>query len=867
MQDSFSHALLVGAAVLILIIFAASGIDSPGGTIPIAGITSEMWISETENRKTSLSLRDRDSSFKPFHGPRASTTESFAYLWVSLRNTGDRDQNAMVINQTRNYYTEFLQPGPLGASVLYRQGDIVPVSQSPVRHHRTIFPVTIPARSTIDFVLEYHGPRGIIIDPLLMLPEESLSRLTFDRTFAGFLSGMILILLLFNIAAGLILGDRSFYALSFFIAALFFFFLRQSRVLLLLIDPLSYPEWLFPFSIALNIWAALIASAVILRPHLTPFQTWAMRAIAAIALVLACVSFFFQPYLMADILNLVSIGLLAVVLTGGYHAFRKGEREILWIILSSLPWIAMMLFDILSGFLALRTTTFEEYRQVFGLVAMLILLSVTFQRMYGKKTERRVSETLSEIESIRAESGQHLSELSALRISLLKQTGHELRYSLDSIIASARLLGRENADPKVLVTAQVIIDEAQRLKSRVSDEIDRKSLSEENSDTLPPKSIEKILATDSLTGRPFGRILIYDSNQQNAMHTSLVLRAEGFSTAVIPDRYQALYAAAKGEADVLIIDPSSTGEYAFSLCALIRETCNMMDLPILMITDYHAELLMRKGYSSGVNDFLTRPFDASELTTRIQSLVRLKQIAGHNQDLARSEKEKNAFLFFLTHNVNTPLTVLLNRVRDLDEGLNPDELPEIIDDLRASTQEINDIVQNVLISFRLADGRQTLRIEDADIRPVLSAIEEELRKKAEAKFQSFSFAVPDILPEVHGDVAAIRGVLYNLVDNAVKFTPKEGRVSLRVTALDPVTIEVKDSGPGVPASERERLFCRFERLSPQPTGGESSTGLGLYVANELARMNGGFLRYADAPEGACFVLTLPVSKPREPQSV
>ncbi|MFP4443331.1 MAG: sensor histidine kinase [Spirochaetia bacterium] len=102
-------------------------------------------------------------------------------------------------------------------------------------------------------------------------------------------------------------------------------------------------------------------------------------------------------------------------------------------------------------------------------------------------------------------------------------------------------------------------------------------------------------------------------------------------------------------------------------------------------------------------------------------------------------------------------------------------------------------------------------------------------------------------------------MLYNLLDNAVKFSPPGTGISLAIVPGDPLKIDVRDRGPGISREDRGKLFSRFEPLSTQPTGGESSTGLGLYVAKELARMNGGDLEYREFAEGACFRLTVPLS--------
>ena len=132
----------------------------------------------------------------------------------------------------------------------------------------------------------------------------------------------------------------------------------------------------------------------------------------------------------------------------------------------------------------------------------------------------------------------------------------------------------------------------------------------------------------------------------------------------------------------------------------------------------------------------------------------------------------------------------------------------------------------------------------------------EVSKRARQKKQTLSVNLPAQIPPVFADRTSVRGILYNLTDNAVKFTPPGGAITVTVSGEHDIRVSVCDTGPGIPSEEQVRLFQRFERLSPRPTAGESSTGLGLHVSRELAVMNGGSLEYRSGNPGANFILTL-----------
>jgi signal transduction histidine kinase len=113
------------------------------------------------------------------------------------------------------------------------------------------------------------------------------------------------------------------------------------------------------------------------------------------------------------------------------------------------------------------------------------------------------------------------------------------------------------------------------------------------------------------------------------------------------------------------------------------------------------------------------------------------------------------------------------------------------------------------------------------------------------------------------DAARLYQVIANLVTNAIKFSPPGGRVTLTVQRQPSlVTLAVRDDGPGIAVEEMPRLFQPFGRLSPKPTGRETSHGLGLSIAHEIVRLHGGTIKVESQPgEGATFTIELPLSQP------
>jgi signal transduction histidine kinase len=132
--------------------------------------------------------------------------------------------------------------------------------------------------------------------------------------------------------------------------------------------------------------------------------------------------------------------------------------------------------------------------------------------------------------------------------------------------------------------------------------------------------------------------------------------------------------------------------------------------------------------------------------------------------------------------------------------------------------------------------------------------------RAAEKRQTLAFAPGEGLRlPFHGDPARLAQAIDNLVDNAVKYTPVGGAVRVAVARRDPhLCISVSDAGPGLGAADVARMFQPFQRLSAEPTAGESSTGLGLHITREFVAQHGGTVEVDTAPGcGTTFTVLLP----------
>ncbi len=243
--------------------------------------------------------------------------------------------------------------------------------------------------------------------------------------------------------------------------------------------------------------------------------------------------------------------------------------------------------------------------------------------------------------------------------------------------------------------------------------------------------------------------------------------------------------------------------------------------------------------------------------------VEAGQLRDHIRRMTELERLKTDFLNLASHELRGPLAVLrgyLTMLEDGSLGEPSSAMRAALGVMRGKVREMNVLVNQMLETARLEDSRLVLHLEDLDLREVLAdarrAVEAQVGPGHRLQFRPGSRPVP-----VKGDRARLVTIVASLLDNALKYSPEGGRVTCTLRARDRLArISVADHGLGIPASEVPRLFTRFGRLLNAETRGIPGTGLGLYLAREMARRHGGEVRARSAPgRGSTFSVELPTS--------
>jgi signal transduction histidine kinase len=261
-------------------------------------------------------------------------------------------------------------------------------------------------------------------------------------------------------------------------------------------------------------------------------------------------------------------------------------------------------------------------------------------------------------------------------------------------------------------------------------------------------------------------------------------------------------------------------------------------------------------YGSGIS-----PLRKSLVLALLAALAAAVAVAILIRVLARDAERRAAFVSTVTHELRTPLTTLRMYAEMLESGkVASAKVPQYYATLRREADRLAKLVENVLAYSRLEAARTTTRCAPIGVDILLARGLERARERAAAAgFEIVTSEPPKV--EVDADVAAVEQILFNLVDNAVKYADGAQLRRIEVVASEAgsaVKIEVRDHGPGVEPAAVRKLFLPFERPDRAESSGRPGVGLGLALCRRLARaMHGDLALAADRPaQGARFVLTL-----------
>jgi len=252
-------------------------------------------------------------------------------------------------------------------------------------------------------------------------------------------------------------------------------------------------------------------------------------------------------------------------------------------------------------------------------------------------------------------------------------------------------------------------------------------------------------------------------------------------------------------------------------------------------------------------------------TLKNEIYIATKELVEKNKELERMDKLKSDFVSNISHELRTPLTSIKGYTKLLAEGKigNVDKKQkECLDIIGEETDRLTRLINEVLDLARLEKGKVTIKKEDVDLNKVAEDVINSIKTLAEDKSIAINFTPNKELPMVAASGDMIKQVFFNLLGNAIKFTPTEGMIDINMEEIDKeVKVSIKDNGIGIPPQIIPKLFDKFYQADTSMTREFGGTGLGLPISKHIIEAHKGKIYVeSEVGEGSTFIFTLPIKK-------
>ena len=380
--------------------------------------------------------------------------------------------------------------------------------------------------------------------------------------------------------------------------------------------------------------------------------------------------------------------------------------------------------------------------------------------------------------------------------------------------------------------------------------------------------MEVVETFESNLNRSDYKILIVDDVISNVLLLKILLTNEKFQVCTANNGRACIEMTKKEHPDLILLDVMMPDINGFDTAVILKKDPETKDIPIIFLTALNSPQDLVHGFQVGANDFLTKPFNKEELVMRVTqqiSLVAAKRIIEkQNAELKATLSNRDKMYSVIAHDLRSPMAsirMVLNLIVQSTsaEKVGP-ELYMLLDQANRESEEVHDLLDNLLKWTKSQTGRLNVVLQDLDLNDIVPGVVEIFEMIANTKNIKLELKKTDEALKVHADNDMLKTVLRNFMSNAVKFSPENSTIQIVMAKEgDFARVSVKDQGVGIAADRLGSIFHKGE--TTYGTGGEEGSGLGLQLCQDFARKNGGDC-YVESVEGegSTFSFTVPLKK-------
>jgi signal transduction histidine kinase len=385
-----------------------------------------------------------------------------------------------------------------------------------------------------------------------------------------------------------------------------------------------------------------------------------------------------------------------------------------------------------------------------------------------------------------------------------------------------------------------------------------------SADYQSTQSDERIDIPHSAFRIPHSRILVADDNADMRDYVRRLLGGR-YEVVTVADGVAALEAAHAGAFDLVLTDVMMPRLDGMGLLRELRADERTKTIPVILLSARAGEEARVEGLEAMADDYLIKPFSASELLARVGARLELSRMRKQAEEALReADLRKDQFLALISHELRTPLNSILgwNRMLRNKKGADP-YIARMTEVVERSGQTQLQLIEDLLDTARIVSGKMLLEVRPVELSQVIASAIETIHPAADGKGVAIIPTLDPGVGEITGDPVRLQQIVWNLLSNAVKFTPAGGRVHIELRR-DPsaARIVVRDTGEGIGPDLLPYVFNRFSQNDMSRTRRHGGLGLGLALVKELVELHGGTIEAASegAGQGATFTVTLPINE-------
>lgn len=408
------------------------------------------------------------------------------------------------------------------------------------------------------------------------------------------------------------------------------------------------------------------------------------------------------------------------------------------------------------------------------------------------------------------------------------------------------------------------------------------------------------------------KILYVEDDAASLSLVNRLLSAEGYQVVTASDGLSAIEVAERERPNLILMDINISGLDGYEVTTKIRTIPELQQIPIVAVTAATLKGDRERALAAGCDGYISKPIDVDRFPQQVRDFLlgmredfespekkaeylleynrklvkrleeKIRELEEANIELQRVDKMKSDFIVLAGHELRTPLTAIYGYVQmllcnpqipgsDEEEGSPRNLLQRIA----SATQRLNQVFDEIRNVALIDTNRLELAWEPVALGSLVHTVVDNLRNLGPGRDLRFEFEGLGDVPTIEGDSRRLYHALWNIVSNAMKYTPDGGRIIISGQQIEEmIHLSIQDTGVGIPPEDQERIFDRFYVLEDIQLHHTSKTehrggglGLGLSVARGIIEAHGGRVWAASEgydPErlpGSTFHILLPIHKP------